>query len=100
MASMHRSLTKSASSGVRTASRLSVRVAAPKRAIAVIGAKLGGCGIRRVTAASSTADTRIAVRVFMAVSLLVDGVILIGCRRAKVRNTGFGFEVDSVQRPT
>src|SRR5262249_6761812 len=38
-----------------SASRLSVRVAAPNKAIAVIGAKLGGCGIRRLTAASSTA---------------------------------------------
>src|SRR5579884_2068115 len=53
--SMHRSLAKRAIKGIKSATRLSVRVKAPKRAIAVIGAKLGGCGIRRVTAASRMA---------------------------------------------
>src|SRR5579871_4235713 len=55
MTSMHRSLAKRAIKGIKNATRLSVRVAAPKRAIAVIGAKLGGCGMSRVTAASSKA---------------------------------------------
>src|SRR5579864_8351920 len=55
--SIHRSLTKSANRGVRRASLLSARVAAPNRARAVIGAKFGGWGISRESAAKSTAAT-------------------------------------------
>src|SRR5438552_3693265 len=55
--SMHRSLTNSATRGVRSASLRSARVAAPNRARAVIGAKFGGWGISRESAGKSTAAT-------------------------------------------
>src|SRR5256885_8928634 len=55
--SIHTSLTNSATRGVRRASLLSARVAAPNRARAVIGAKFGGWGISRESAAKSTAAT-------------------------------------------
>src|SRR5579871_3495136 len=56
-ASTHRSLTNSAARGVRSASLRSAWVAAPNRARAVIGAKFGGWGTSRESAANRTAAT-------------------------------------------
>src|SRR5947209_3357411 len=50
--SLARSLANSASSGAGTAVRQRPKVIAPNTAIAVIGAKFGGCGRRRVRAAA------------------------------------------------
>src|SRR5262245_45577983 len=99
MPSHARSLMKSARRGDRRANLRSVRVAAPKRAIAVIGAKLGGCGASRVRAARSTAPRGTAVRGRMAISLLVDGVILVRRGRAQVGDNRFILEVEGVLRP-
>src|ERR1035441_4777956 len=49
-----RSLSKSAASGIRNAKHLSEKYAPPKRAMADIDAKLGGCGIKRDAAATRT----------------------------------------------